>query len=555
MDINNSQAAIDKLKTATAGDNWREIAGLRGAMIDPRLDPKPIDDGESGERAYFNASTKRFEIRKIGPGIREFTLNENLATAAPPTEQRHQAVRLAKKDPWIWDYVDHAAPVSPGPAGGPPVTDPTTTPIDPPALGQLAPPTYSITGGNRRLRDYPLSLTLADDAANPAGASQILYSYTVGEERVYANEAILIDPTMKVEAYAFSIDPDNWGSSNTVAETYETTPEQIEIELSFPDARLDYFELGGVRMAKPGEPASTPSAAAPGLVSLLNGHDIPARYQSSANFQIYWTYDGSDPLTSTSREEGGTFDDGFPGQEIDILLAHFSAGDNIMVKAAAKSRNTALLADSKIEQIQLKAESIELPPPLISPEAGELQNDEAVTIAFDFASELIPEGARIYFNVEGVDPGDDNGEPKPGLGTEYTGAFTIDALPGSEVTVVARVYPPTGKKRWFSASRKSEVTYDIPLGNGDIYVGGMFDRAGASRNIARLMPDGRLDGRFDPGLGASQGSIIGSVLRQGGAGAVLAGGNFITVDGQPRMALSRLNAIGQVDTSFDAALE
>lgn len=88
--------------------------------------------------------------------------------------------------------------------------------------------------------------------------------------------------------------------------------------------------------------------------------------------------------------------------------------------------------------------------------------------------------------------------------------------------------------------------------DGKILVGGQFstyngiDRAG----IARLNADGTLDTGFNPGSGVSGGNSSVSALALQGDGRVLIGGDFSSVNGQPRSGVARLTTVGAVDAQF-----
>ncbi|MEY2407618.1 MAG: hypothetical protein QOF48_288, partial [Verrucomicrobiota bacterium] len=91
--------------------------------------------------------------------------------------------------------------------------------------------------------------------------------------------------------------------------------------------------------------------------------------------------------------------------------------------------------------------------------------------------------------------------------------------------------------------------------DGSIIVGGYFQTInGAARNgIARLKSDGTLDNGFNPGLGpeyySSPGSLAAIALQPDGR--ILIGGYFTTFDGLNRNGITRLNADGTLDITFN----
>ncbi len=91
--------------------------------------------------------------------------------------------------------------------------------------------------------------------------------------------------------------------------------------------------------------------------------------------------------------------------------------------------------------------------------------------------------------------------------------------------------------------------------DGKILVGGGFTNlVGQTRiGIGRLNADGSLDGSFNPGVGAdpNSGGPGAYSLTVQADGKILVGGDFITLGGQSRTNIGRLNADGSLDSSFD----
>ena len=93
--------------------------------------------------------------------------------------------------------------------------------------------------------------------------------------------------------------------------------------------------------------------------------------------------------------------------------------------------------------------------------------------------------------------------------------------------------------------------------DGKILVGGFYFNYGGifRKGIARLNPNGVLDATFDPGAGTAQNSggnavVLTTVLQPDGK--ILIGGDFTVYDGSPRNFVARLNPNGSLDPSFDA---
>jgi uncharacterized delta-60 repeat protein len=87
--------------------------------------------------------------------------------------------------------------------------------------------------------------------------------------------------------------------------------------------------------------------------------------------------------------------------------------------------------------------------------------------------------------------------------------------------------------------------------DGRIVIGGAFSSVnGVNRNrLARLNTDGSLDEAFNPLLTGA--AVINSIIFESG-GKIVIGGVFTGINGFSRTNLARLNADGNVDTSFNA---
>ncbi len=91
-------------------------------------------------------------------------------------------------------------------------------------------------------------------------------------------------------------------------------------------------------------------------------------------------------------------------------------------------------------------------------------------------------------------------------------------------------------------------------GEGKLLVGGQFTHInGATLNgVARLNADGSLDSTFNPGSGATDGSV--NTLTLQSTGKIFIGGDFYYVNGTASASIARLNTDGSLDTGFTGAL-
>ena len=546
-DLGNPQSLLDKLKSRADESSRKEVAGLRQDFVDARLSFEMQTTTEAARaepRAVFVADIRRprFEVRSSpGPaGIRRFVLSDESGSKNYGVERRAASLKLAKREKWVWDFMDSSVASSP-------LDNPARTSPEPPSpeapdvnLIRLNPPSFSIDGGNMPLTNYPLSLVLT--TTNAPRTSQILYSINGRPFAPYV-VPLAIDPGMTVSAVSATLDPDRYSDSESVSEAYTTTPVTPRIFVLFTRSSYTYFELGGA--SAPGSPAGAPQSVN-GFGLLLNAGQIPVAYQNSSIFRFHWTFDGSNPLTSSTAVAAPDFSGGFQAATIPLPLSAFNAAGVATVRVAVRTANPAILTNSAIDQRSLTASPLKLPVPII-----DFANRDA-GIRADVATGRIPAGARIFYTTDGKDPEDNAGEPR--RGTLYgSQPIYLDGSTGSTFNLRARLYPPSAHKAFFVTSEMASGSYVLPPPS-EVYVGGNFFSSSGNplRNIARLSSGGLVDRRFDTGAGASRDSVVG-VIRQSSS-RVLAGGDFESVNGVARPAVVRLRSDGTVDSGFNAGL-
>ena len=88
--------------------------------------------------------------------------------------------------------------------------------------------------------------------------------------------------------------------------------------------------------------------------------------------------------------------------------------------------------------------------------------------------------------------------------------------------------------------------------DGRLVIGGDFKRFGGEprRGLARVRPDGTLDGAFAPQIGGDGETVVRAIALQAD-GRIVIGGTFRTVGGQPRRGVARLLPGGELDAGFD----
>ena len=354
-----------------------------------------------------------------------------------------------------------------------------------------------------------------------------------------------------VKAYARSKDPENWSDSDVIDHTYTVEMIVLDLVLDFEKPSYNYVELGGPIMppvSAGGSVVADPVLAAPGRALITNVDLLPLSYQNSDTFKVMWTYDNVDPVGAPGEHVSRDFTRGFVPVEIPLDLALFTIQPELPIKATTISPVYPYITSSGIVKAKLEIEKITLRQPLAPVLSGGYLAAQQVVLDFDTSGADMPVGARIYYTLDGSDPGvDTDGEPLTGV--EYTGAFSIS----TSKKLNARVYAPKDYTDWFEPSELYESRLVVP-GSEDLYVGGDMSM-GSMRGIIRLTPGGTMDATFNPGTGVGEGSYVNSVLMHNAASGVLVGGNFESMNGDTRYGITRLNYNGSVDLSFDAQLE
>jgi hypothetical protein len=462
---------LGKLKSKIADVDVDVSTGLTGSMIDSRLQPVFMDGSDltsDNPRAVWDATARKFVIitdnSVSGEKIKEFILtddnaiNEEVANflAAHAEDRDRRAFDFARNGKWVWDYEDQVASAKPGPTNVDLNPGPTPTPTGSPTPGtvRLDPPTFSIASGTHPLASFPLALTLGNPN-NPA-ISRVYYRTALIGWQVFDGTPIAVEPGTEVKTFAKSLDSDNYTDSYVVDGDFRAAVVTPHLTVSGPTA-VSWAQVGGALM--PGGPA--PELAHPLELWLANGEAIPDQYESSLNFAVYRTLDGSDPRDAGSDRTLRTeFTGGFAEEAIDLSLPEWGTKSNFNLRAVVQSLNPAFFNDSNVAEHVVDIAPTTLRQPLVSSNA-----EGIVTISLDASFGDMPAGARVYYTVDGTDPGNFGGDPV--TGTEYTGPFSVKNLGSSAVVrVVARVYGTDNFEHWFVPS--SVVASDVLVPAADL---------------------------------------------------------------------------------------
>lgn len=141
---------------------------------------------------------------------------------------------------------------------------------------------------------------------------------------------------------------------------------------------------------------------------------------------------------------------------------------------------------------------------------------------------------------------------EPAAGYAFTGWDTAFDAVTSDLTVAAQYAAHGTSESGFDPAANGDINTLAIQPDGKILVGGAFTSIGGeTRNrIARLLPDGTLDGGFNPNV--NSGSVY--CLAVMGDGSVLVGGSFSAISGVGRSNLARIHADGTLDTEFNTTV-
>ncbi|MEM9480887.1 MAG: choice-of-anchor K domain-containing protein [Verrucomicrobiota bacterium] len=230
-----------KLKVAASGTTAEQMTGLRGSMIDNRLNPVMQSSEEANEsgnaRAIWDPINSRFKIVNSGnAGARSFTLDESaIPTSAEMADvsNRELTFHLASNSNWIWDYDSFSNSASSGPSEYSQLSLPSIPPLQlgPGATGRvltlptspadLDPPVFSPSGGEFGYTEFNLDVSLSNP--NPSGSSTMIYSVN-GEGWIDYEEGqtILVAPSDEVRAMSVSTNSGLYTDSETREEIYDS---------------------------------------------------------------------------------------------------------------------------------------------------------------------------------------------------------------------------------------------------------------------------------------------------------------------------------------------
>ncbi len=319
-----------------------------------RLVPVHADAPPAGKRwAFWNVINNRFDLWR-GPAPQGVKVITHFKRRHDGT--LHQAAALRQATRQVVAQRRVSPPARPVAAGGPSVTSRLAAP----SLGAvgianawgagstkakseaLAPPGFEPPGGQYSPSDFKLRVHLVNP--NAADATQVYYSIDNSGWTRYGGEAIVVAPGAEVLAFCTSAEAGARRDSEPVAANYTIEPIRLELTVSQP---ADTLPAGALR------PGGELSPLLP-EVAVSNIEALPDELRTGEHFQILWTVDGSDPLTSTTAfplEVGVGLGEAQPLPISDLLTG---GATKLLVRIAARSSDRRLLLDSAEASLRLE---------------------------------------------------------------------------------------------------------------------------------------------------------------------------------------------------------
>jgi len=434
-----------------------KLAGLKGSLVDPRMSIRWQSTNEAGKtmlRAYWDDAVQQFSLADSGsqPGVKEFYMGDmpDLSGTAGLDASRQGSADFASTDKWVWDYNTGGGTTrdvpSLVPTGG---IAPTAgdTPLDANTL-PLDPPRFSVDSGSFPINWFPGTVALSLPPTAPPTVAEIYY-YAAGAAGGSSwqkyDGPVTVEPGTTIVAKTVTLDPDRFEDSGTASEVYDLTSLKLEIAANFPRTALNYRELGGTMQG-----ATSLPPPPFGTVTVSNISSVPSEYTTSDKFQIFWTFDGSDPAlpASTGRVAGPAFNGAFAGVQVPITLPAYRPDGGATVRIKAVALDPQYFDTSDEQTVNFGIEKIALPGTTLSVDA------DKVVMSTITDSTRLPAGSRIFYTSDGSDPGSSNGEPAAAGAEPYTGPVTY---PAGLTQYTARSYPPSALVLWFDAGEPATI--------------------------------------------------------------------------------------------------
>jgi len=432
----NAGVVVEALKQRVLGGPTAEMTGPLGPFLDPRVITSPTDFDWS---ARFETSPRpRFVVEKSRNGIM-FGRGLPSPIGGPSTSANPS---------WLWSYSPVAAgqvakPVfEPGTLDSGTILGTTNT-----VLAGLAAPVISPSSQTLELGGFPLPVSITNP--NPPGSSIVYYKIDSASYVLWVGSPFNVDPGSTVTAAAVSIDPSRYYNSPASTATFQVTPFTLQVNVSAPST-VTYAQAGGVMLNQ--------SAQAVSEATISLGVSVPPPYISSANFQVRYTSDGSDPRTSSTASVAPNFSGAFPPVSFGLGLSSWGANGSLTVRAAAVSLRPDWFTSSAVVSATVSPQRVSLDPPIVSPTNQVVTF--SVTVVMSNPATGPSSGMSIRYTTN-------NTAPTAANGFTYSSPFSLSSLGVNEQKPVRASTVVTGSlTNWFNQSAETTRVYTGPASGG-----------------------------------------------------------------------------------------
>ena len=432
----NAGGVVEALKQRVLGGPTAEMTGPLGPFLDPRVITSPTDFDWS---ARFETSPRpRFVVEKSRNGI---MFGRGLPSPiGGPSASANPS--------WLWSYSPAAAGQVAKSVFEPDTLDSgTILGITNTVLAGLVAPVISPPSQTLQISGFPLLVSITNP--NPPGSSIVYYKIDSGSYVLWVGSPFTVNPGSTIRAVSVSIDPSRYYNSAADSETYSVTPLQLGVSVDAP-ASITYAQAGGSML---GQAAQLPPSA---TISLGGG--VPPPYISSANFQVRYTSDGSDPLTSPTASVASNFSGAFPPVSFGLGLSSWGANGSLTVRAAAVSLRPDWFTSSAVVSATVSPQRVSLDPPIVSPTNQVVTF--SVTVVMSNPATGPSSGMSIRYTTN-------NTAPTAANGFTYSSPFSLSSLGVNEQKPVRASTVVTGSlTNWFNQSAETTRVYTGPAFGG-----------------------------------------------------------------------------------------
>jgi type II secretory pathway pseudopilin PulG len=432
----NAGGVVEALKQRVLGGPTAEMTGPLGPFLDPRVITSPTDFDWS---ARFETSPRpRFVVEKSRNGI---MFGRGLPSPiGGPSASANPS--------WLWSYSPVAAgqvakPVfEPGTLDSGTILGTTNT-----VLAGLAAPVISPPSQTLEIGGFPLLVNITNP--NPSGSSIVYYKIDSGSFVLWVGSPFTVNPGSTISAVSVSIDPSRYYNSPASTATFQVTPLTLQVDVSAPST-VTYAQAGGVMLNQLAQ------AVSEATISL--GVSVPPPYISSANFQVRYTSDGSDPRTSSTASVAPNFSGAFPPVSFSLGLSSWGANGSLTVRAAAVSLRPDWFTSSAVVSATVSPQKVSLDPPIVSP------TNQVVTFSVTVVMSNPATGPSSGMSVRYTT---NNTAPTSANGFTYSSPFSLSSLGVNEQKPVRASTVVTGSlTNWFNQSAETTRVYTGPAFGG-----------------------------------------------------------------------------------------